>query len=500
MWQPCEPAVLCVWIWWGVRSQGPARQRQLATWSCLEGQIQPTDPRLSHAGEAGMWSWACCLTEMERMCPSGPWNEPLEAESPSHICCAFLRVAEGSQKLSKMGQKVKKKRNYFHSWRKAEKVRERPLMGLYFCCQWSQDEGRFLIHTRLVSTTGYSRVDRFPPGGLDSVKAAFSHGKYFLLEHFWLTFGMNVKGSDSNATVTSSIKSTEALEGWEGAEGAAPTSPWWCWTWAALSAVLATPKTLQWWKPWGLASSVALGWVVMAWSAHTGLAPRGQAGHIMAFSHILIRLMEWPEMLMGLELSRMTKHSGFALLPIPAAHQRGMAAPDLQAVRTTHQGGAFPPRHGSNPNTSHSLQPELGLTFFWLCPMPCAWSQALGRHCGGPRGIVGPVGVQLRFPWGDLPAGSAVGTLFLSMDQMTTEVIALGAGQLRGDYGLGSVAGVNHPVLTGSSGERWICTSYEFHSLHLNRLLFSFSPHEKRKIKVNLFYASWLLCLQERCL
>lgn len=39
-------------------------------------------------------------------------------------------------------------------------------------------------------------------------------------------------------------------------------------------------------------------------------------------------------MLMGLELSGMTKHSGFALAPIPAAHQRGMAAPDLQAVRT----------------------------------------------------------------------------------------------------------------------------------------------------------------------
>lgn len=99
-------------------------------------------------------------------------------------------------------------------------------MDLCFCCQWSQDEGRILTNTHLVSTTGYSRIDRFPPGGLDSVKAAFSHGKYFLLEHFWLTFGMNAKGSDSNATVTSSINSTEALKGQEGAKGAAPTSPW----------------------------------------------------------------------------------------------------------------------------------------------------------------------------------------------------------------------------------------------------------------------------------
>lgn len=51
----------------------------------------------------------------------------------------------------------------------------------------------------------------------------------------------------------------------------------------------------------------------------------------MTFSHVLIGLMEWPEMLMGLELSTMTKHSGFALSPIPAAHQWGTHAPDLQA-------------------------------------------------------------------------------------------------------------------------------------------------------------------------
>lgn len=49
----------------------------------------------------------------------------LDAEPSSHICCAFLRVAE-ELKLSKMGQKDKKKRNYFCSWEKTEKVRERP--------------------------------------------------------------------------------------------------------------------------------------------------------------------------------------------------------------------------------------------------------------------------------------------------------------------------------------------------------------------------------------
>lgn len=42
--------------------------------------------------------------------------------------------------------------------------------------------------------------------------------------------------------------------------------------------------------------------------------------------------MEWPEMLMGLELSMMTKQSGFALALIPAAHQWGIAVPDLRAV------------------------------------------------------------------------------------------------------------------------------------------------------------------------
>lgn len=153
--------------------------------------------------------------------------------------------------------------------------------------------------------------------------------------------------------------------GGTGAKGTAPTSLQWCWTWNALSAPLATSKTLQQWRPWGLANRVALGWAVTAGSACLGLNPHGRSSCIMTFSHILIQLMEWLEMLMGLELSRVMKYSGFSLVPIPAAHQRGMAALDLRAIRALCWGGAFPPRHGSNPNTSHSLQPDLGLTFFF---------------------------------------------------------------------------------------------------------------------------------------
>lgn len=152
--------------------------------------------------------------------------------------------------------------------------------------------------------------------------------------------------------------------GGRGAKGTAPTSLQWCWTRAALSAPLPTSKTLQQWRPWGLASSVALGWAVAAGSACPGLTPHGRASRIMTFSHILIQLMEWPEMLMGLELSRVMKHSGFSPVQIPAACQRGMAALDLRAIRAPRWGGAFPPRHGANPNTSHSLQPDLGLFFF----------------------------------------------------------------------------------------------------------------------------------------
>lgn len=67
-------------------------------------------------------------------------------------------------------------------------------------------------HAHLVSTTGHGMADGFPPGGLVSAKAAFSRGKYFRLEHFWLTFGVNVKCSDGNFTVTSSIKEHRGCE------------------------------------------------------------------------------------------------------------------------------------------------------------------------------------------------------------------------------------------------------------------------------------------------
>lgn len=72
----------------------------------------------------------------------------------------------------------------------------------------------------------------------------------------------------------------------------------------------------------------------MAVSAHAGLTPSGQVICVMTFRHILIQLMEWLEMLMGLELSKMMKHSGFALMSIPAAHPKGVAVSDLQAART----------------------------------------------------------------------------------------------------------------------------------------------------------------------
>lgn len=99
-------------------------------------------------------------------------------------------------------------------------------MDLYFYCEWCQDEGRILIYTPIWFLPWDAAVDRLPPGGLGSVKAAFSCGKYFLPEHFWLTLGTNMEGSDSRAAVTPSINSTEAPEGQEGAGDTAPTSPW----------------------------------------------------------------------------------------------------------------------------------------------------------------------------------------------------------------------------------------------------------------------------------
>lgn len=61
-----------------------------------------------------------------------------------------------------------------------------------------------------------------------------------------------------------------------------------------------------------------------------------------------------------------------------------------------------------------------------------------------------PVGAGLCFPRGDLAGGSSVGTYLLSPSQMRTGIIPLGDAQLRGDDGLGSLAGINHPVLTDS--------------------------------------------------
>lgn len=60
---------------------------------------------------------------------------------------------------------------------------------------------------------------------------------------------------------------------------------------------------------------------------------------------------------------------------------------------------------------------------------------------------------------------------FLSTNQKTAKIIALGAGQLRGDYRLGTVVGVDHLMFNDSSGAKWICNSYE---LHLKILLFFF--------------------------
>lgn len=96
--------------------------------------------------------------------------------------------------------------------------------------------------------------------------------------------------------------------------------------WAALSAPLATPKARRGESLGASCKQHGSG------SEQPGLAPCGHASCIMTFSSILIRLMEWPEMLMGLELSMMTKQSGFALALIPAVHQWGIAAPDLRAV------------------------------------------------------------------------------------------------------------------------------------------------------------------------
>lgn len=143
------------------------------------------------------------------------------------------------------------------------------------------------LYTHLVSTA----VDRSPPGGLDSVKAALSHGKYFLPEHFWLTLGTNTRGSDSRATVTSSTNGTEAAEGQEGLR-----------TQSRLSVVMLSmgclvcssghPDVCRG-ESLGACRQQHGAWrMVAAVSAHAGPAPRGRAGPITTFSLILIRLMD----------------------------------------------------------------------------------------------------------------------------------------------------------------------------------------------------------------
>lgn len=391
---------------------------------------------------------------MERMCPSGPWNELLEAEHSSHTCCAFLRVAERI-KTFQNGTERWKKRNYFCSWEKTEKVRERPWIDLYFHCQWSQDGGRILIYTPIWFLPQVAAADRSPPGGLDSVKAAFSHGKYFLPEHFWLTSGTSMKGSDSGAAVTSSINSTEAVEGQQGAEDTAPGSPG--------DAEHGQP-CLQLWPPQisvmvralGLAgSSMGLGSI-----CPRRTCSRGRAGPVPTFSLFLIRLMGWPEMLTGLELSRVTKHLGFAFVQIPAAHWREMAASDLQAARTLHWGGVFSPRSAATAwpdmflmvSNTWCVVSGIGTSLWsWLCWALLPLSPGRCQLCGHLSSLPQP-DEDLGF-------------------------LLLGCPAPRGWWP--GLLG-RYKITRRSLIARWICTIYEFHSLHLERLLL-FSTYEKTK-------------------
>lgn len=128
-----------------------------------------------------------------------------------------------------------------------------------------------------------------------------------------------MKGSDSGAAVTSSINSTEAVEGQQGAEDTAPASRG--------DAEHGQP-CLQLWPSQISAVVRALGLAGRAWglaAAGGCICPRrtcsrGRAGPVPTFSLFLIRLMGWPEILTGLELSRVMKHLGFAFVQIPAAH------------------------------------------------------------------------------------------------------------------------------------------------------------------------------------
>lgn len=129
-------------------------------------------------------------------------------------------------------------------------------------------------------------------------------------------------------------------------------------------------------------------------------------------------------MLTGLELSRMTKHLGFAFL------QREMAASDFRAARMLHWGGGF------SPQSVATAWPDM----FWWCPICCARSWALGYHCGA-----GGCWALLPLWPGRCQFCGHLSSLPQSHENWQN--CSWGA-QLRGDDGLGSLAGKNHPVLT----------------------------------------------------
>lgn len=81
----------------------------------------------------------------------------------------FLGQQKEDKSFPKWDRKFLKNEIIFIVGERQKKYLKRSQMDLYFCCQQSQDEGRILVHTHLVSTTGYSRADRFPLGGLGSV-------------------------------------------------------------------------------------------------------------------------------------------------------------------------------------------------------------------------------------------------------------------------------------------------------------------------------------------
>lgn len=127
-------------------------------------------------------------------------------------------------------------------------------------------------------------------------------------------------------------------------------------------------------------------------------------------------------MLMGLELSTMTKHLGFAPVRIPAAHQREAAASDLQERRTE----VF------SPQSAATAWPERVWTV--LCVVSGTGISLWSRRVLGSASR-------------DLAGGSSVGTSLHSPSPMRTDIIALGVPSPEGMDCPGSLAAVNHPVL-----------------------------------------------------